>query len=312
MTMTRMHWALPLIGAGIGGAIGIALGRRRRAARRSLHPALAGGPLLIAHRGGAGLAPENTLEAFRQAVDDWAVDMIELDVRATADGHCAVLHDATVDRTTDGTGPLAGMTLAEVKRLDAGYRFTRDGGRTFPFRGRGIRIPTIEEVLEALPTTRLTIEVKDGAAQRPLFEAIGRAGAEDRIIVAGESNAARTEFGRYPGPTSASASDLRRLYILHRLHLGGLWVPDVDAAQMPEHWNGRRILTPAFVRELHALRIDVHVWTVNDPDDMHRLLDWGVDGLVTDRPDLLADILTARYGRALAPARQRTAHAGVE
>ncbi len=310
--MIQTRWLFPLIGAGLGGALGVALVRRRAARAVGRHPVLAGAPLLIAHRGGSGLAPENTLPAFRRAVDAWAADMIELDVRATADGHCVVLHDPTVDRTTDGSGAVAEMTLEELRRLDAGYRFSPDGGRTFPFRGREIRVPTVGEVLEAVPDTRLTVEVKTAAAQRPLFEAIRRAGAEHRVIAAAEADAARTEFGRYPGPTSASANELRRLQLLHRLHLGVLWSARPDVAQMPEFWRGRRILTPAFVRELHDHGVDVHVWTVNEPDDMHRLLDWGVDGLVTDRPDLLADILTARFGRPRAPARRREAFASME
>jgi glycerophosphoryl diester phosphodiesterase len=309
--MAPIRRLLPLVGAGVGAAAGILFLMRRPAARASRHPVLTGAPLLIAHRGGAGLAPENTLEAFRQAVDDWAADMIELDVHATADGHCVVIHDPTVDRTTDGTGRVAEMTLAELKGLDAGYRFSPDGGRTFPFRGKGVRIPTIEEVLEALPNTRLTIELKTAAAQRPLLEAIRRTNAMDRVIVAGESDAYRTELDDYPGPKSTSLSEMRRLFILHHLRLGRLWRSDAVAAQIPEHWNDRRILTPALVRELHGHGLDVHVWTVNEPDDMHRLLDWGVDGLVTDRPDILADILTDRFGRPPAPARLR-AHAGVE
>ncbi|MEJ2679856.1 MAG: glycerophosphodiester phosphodiesterase family protein, partial [Gemmatimonadota bacterium] len=119
---------------------------------------LAGGPLLIAHRGGAGLAPENTMAAFRQAVDRWPVDMMELDVHATADGHCVVIHDPTVDRTTNGQGVVAALSLAELQTLDAGYRFELDGEQ--PFRDRGVRIPTLDEVLDALPDMRLTIEVK--------------------------------------------------------------------------------------------------------------------------------------------------------
>ena len=310
--MNRSRLILPLAGAAVGTALGVALASRHSVRRRARHPVLAGGPLLIAHRGGSGLAPENTLVAFRQAVDDWAADMIELDVHASADGHCVVIHDPTVDRTTNGSGAVAEMTLEELKRLDAGYHFTPDGGRTFPFRGQEVRIPTIEEVLEQLPDTRLTVEVKAAAAQRPLFEAIRRAGAEHRVIAAGEKVSCRTEFAGYPGPTSASAHDLRRLYILHRMHLGVFWSAGVEAAQMPETWEGRRILTPEFVQELHAHGVDVHVWTVNEADDMQRLLDWGVDGIVTDRPDRLAEILEARFGRPLAPARRRTAPATME
>ncbi len=310
--MILLRRLLPILGAGAGAAVGFLLLAKRPGARGFRHPVLEGGPLLIAHRGGSGLAPENTLEAFRQAVEDWAADMIELDVRATADGHCVVMHDPTVDRTTDGTGAVADMTLAELKWLDAGYRFTPDGGATFPFRGRGVRVPTIEEVLEALPNTRLTIELKTAAAQRPLLEAIRRAGAVDRVIVAGESDAYRTELDDYPGPISASSSDVRRLFVLHHLRLGRLWKSDVVAAQIPETWNGRRIVTPSLVREFHRHGVAVHIWTVNDADDMQRLLDWGVDGIVTDRPDLLADILTDRYGRPPAPARRRASPAVAE
>jgi len=269
------------------------------------HPVLAGAPLLIAHRGGSGLAPENTLAAFRQAVDDWGADMIELDVHATADGACVVIHDPTVDRTTDGSGRVDRMTLAELQELDAGYRFTPDGGATYPFRGQGVRIPTIDEVLEALPGVRLTVEVKTGAAQEPLFAALRRHGAEQRVIVAAEHESSRTLFARYPGPTSASFRQVLRFYILDRLHLTRFWRASVVAVQIPEKWQGRQILTPGLVRSFHRRGLAVHIWTVDEVDDMERLLDWGVDGIVTDRPDRLADLLAAREGRAPAPARLR-------
>ena len=299
-------------GIAAGCAIGLAWGRRVARHGRARHPVLAGAPLLIAHRGGAGLAPENTLPAFHAAVEDWAADMIELDVRATRDGHCVVLHDPTVDRTTDGTGPVAEMTLDELRRLDAGYRFTPDGGASFPFRGQGIRVPTIEEVLDALPDTRLTIEVKTPEAQRPLLEALRRARAEHRVILAGEHDAARTLFPSFPGPISASASQVRRFWILHRACASALWAPPADAVQIPEAWEGRRFLNPRFIRDLHAHGIDVHIWTVNEVEEMRRLLDWGVDGIITDRPDRLADLLTERERRPPAPARQRFRRPSVE
>src|SRR5690606_12685783 len=111
------------------------------------------------------LYPENTLHAFTRAHGLWHADMLELDVRATADGHCVVIHDPTVDRTTNATGDVASMTLAELKQLDAAHHFTRDGGRTFPLRGQGITVSTIDEVLHALPDMPITIEVKTAAAQ---------------------------------------------------------------------------------------------------------------------------------------------------
>lgn len=258
---------------------------------------MTGSTLLIAHRGGAKLAPENTMRAFHQASKDWASDMIELDVRATADGQCVVIHDETVDRTTDGTGPVAGLTLAELQSLDAGYRFTRDGGRTHPFRGQDIRVPTIDQVLTELPRMRFTVEVKAGAAQGPLFASIQRHDATHRVIAAGIHDRDRSMFGEYEGALSASSEQITRFYIAHKARLGRLWGVPADVVQVPEYDRGRRVVSERFIRDLHAQGIEVHVWTVDDPSDMHRLLDWGVDGILSDRPDLLARVLTQREGR---------------
>jgi len=260
-----------------------------------LHPFFEGTPHLIAHRGGAALAPENTLAALEQAVRRWRPDIIEIDVRATADGHCVLLHDPTLDRTTDGTGDVARFTLAELKRLDAGHNFVAlDGAHTF--RGRGVTIPTIEEVLEALPDTRFIVEVKIGSAQRPLFEAIRRFAAHDRVLAAGERDIDRDLFPQYPGPTSESGDSMRRMYRMHRLRLMRWWQPSHPAVQFPIDYEGRRMVDRRLVRELKSKGMIVHIWTVNDPADMRMLLDWGVDGVLSDRPDLLAEVM----GRARA------------
>lgn len=271
---------------------------------RSIHPALQGGPLLIAHRGGGGLMPENTMAAFLEAQHRWRADMIELDVRATADGECVVIHDATVERTTNGTGSVADMTLAQLKQLDAGYRFSMDGGRTFPTRGQGVQIPTIEEVLAALPNMRITVELKTADAQEPLFRAIEQHGATQRVIAAGERNAFRTLFHTYRGPLSASLEETLPFFILHRMRLARFGRVPADVIQTCEVYRGRRILRPQLVDDFHARGIMVHVWTINEAADMERLLDWGVDGLVTDRPDRLAKVLHRRYGRPLPPGLQ--------
>lgn len=273
-------------------------------AKRSIHPALQGGPLLIAHRGGAGLMPENTLAAFLQAEQLWRADMIELDVRASADGHCVVIHDARVDRTTNGTGNVADMTLEQLQALDAGYRFTMDGGMTFPQRGKGLRIPTIEEVFAALPGMRITVESKIATAQQPLFRAIAEYRATDRVVAAGERNAYRTMFSTYAGPKSASLEEALPFFVMHKVWLARLRTVPADVVQTCEVYRGRRILTARLVRDFHARGVLVHVWTVNEEADMERLLDWGVDGLVTDRPDRLANILNRRYGRPLPPGLQ--------
>lgn len=265
------------------------------------HAAFPRHPLLVAHRGGRGLVPENTLPAFRDAVERWQADAIELDVHASADGHCVVIHDPTVDRTTDGTGAVAELTLEELRRLDAGYRFTSDGGATFPFRGQGIRIPTFPEVLAALPDTPLVVELKTAAAQEPLRRAMRAAGCEARVCVAGERSAFVTALADHPGPRSVAREPLLRLWLLTRLGLSRLWRPAGHAAHIPETFRGLRVVTPALVRALHERGLAVYIWTVNDPADMVRLLEWGVDGILTDRPDLLARVLHDRVGRPLPP-----------
>ncbi|MGH7506828.1 MAG: glycerophosphodiester phosphodiesterase [Longimicrobiales bacterium] len=293
---------------GVAGTAGVATGAlllRRRAHRaRPPHPVFAGSPLLIAHRGGAALAPENTLAAFRNATGWWAADMIELDVRATRDGRCVVIHDATVDRTTDGTGAVADFTLDELRRLDAGYRFTRDSGASYPFRGRGVTVPTFDEVLATLPGTRLTVEVKTGAAQSPLFDAIERRAAADRVVAAGMHDADRDLFWRHAGAISASSEQMRVFYILHRLRLDGFARFRPDVVQIPEVHEERRILTPGIIRAFHRQGVQVHVWTVNEEADMRRLLGWGVDGLVTDRLNVLGRVLGETFGRPAAPGHQ--------
>lgn len=285
---------------GTAGAVSAALLRGRRRHRRA-HPVLEGGPLLIAHRGGAGLAPENTLAAFVPAVREWGADMVELDVHASADGHVVVIHDPTVDRTTDGTGAVADMPLAELRTFDAGYRFSTDDGATFPFRGSGVRIPTLAEVFEALPDARFTVEVKAGAAQDPMFDLIERLGIAHRVIAAGMYDRDRTRFERHRGAISASTEQARAWAIARTLRLERLAGAPFDVMQIPETSDGRRIITPALIRAAHRQGIPVHVWTVNDPADMERLLTWGVDGLVTDRPDVLGTVLHRMYGRPLAP-----------
>lgn len=256
--------------------------------------------MLVAHRGGARLAPENTLEAFRGAVELWGADMLEMDVRLTRDGQVVVIHDATVDRTTEGTGRVGDLTLDEIRSLDAGYRFTDLGGAP-SFRGRGCVVPTLDEVLTAFPAMRLNIEAKEGAVARSLVQVVARHAAEQRVLVAAEHEAARRDARGYAGPWGASARQLRVFWALHWLPGGSPWAPTADIFQVPETHGRLRVVTPRFVRAAHRLSIPVQVWTVNREEDMHRLLDLGVDGIQTDRPDLLAAVLAERVGRPLPP-----------
>ena len=271
-----------------------------RTPSRPGHPYFAGAPLLVAHRGGARLAPENTLFAFRRAVGLWEADMIELDVRLSRDGEVMVIHDATVDRTTNGSGRVVDLTFRELSQLDAGHRFSGlEGG--FPYRDRGVTIPSFREVLEAFPGARLNVEIKAREAALPLVDLIRAHGAERRTLVAASRESDRSPVRGYPGPWGASSRQARLFFLLHRTRLGRWYTPACDTLQVPEAYKGRTIVTPRFVAEARRRNIPVHVWTVDDPEAMRRLLAMGVDAIQTDRPDVLAQVLVHETGRALPP-----------
>lgn len=262
---------------------------------------MAGAPLLFAHRGGAALAPENTMAAFRNAVHRWGADVLELDVHQTADGHLVVIHDAEVDRTTNGSGAVVAMTLDEVQALDAGHRFVDLDGQ-HSFRGRDVRIPTLDELLDTFPHTRLNIDAKAPRAAEPLQRHVRERGQCHRVLLASVEEEGRAARWGYPGPDSATRKQLVRFHVIHRIPvIRRLWAPDTDALQVPWRWEGRQITTPRLIREAHRLNLPVHVWTVDDPDVMRTLLAWGADGIQTDRPDLLARVLHEETGRPLPP-----------
>ena len=264
------------------------------------HPYMAGAPLLFAHRGGAGLAPENTMEAFRAAVERWEADILEMDVHATADGELVVIHDPTVDRTTDGRGAVRDLTLAEIQRLDAGYRFTDLRG-THAFRGRGVVVPRFVDVLEDFPGVRMNVDAKGEATTPRVIDAVRAAGAEHRVLLASVGETGRADRHGYRGPTSASRRQIRLFHHLHRLPGGGPYTPRTDALQIPYRWEGRHVATPRLIREASRRNLAVHVWTVDDPEVMRTLLAWGVGGIQTDRPDILAGVLCAETGRPPPP-----------
>lgn len=257
-------------------------------------------PLLLAHRGGAGLAPENTLVAF-EIGRALGADMLELDLRLTRDGELVVLHDSTVDRTTNGSGAIAALTLAEVHRLDAGYRFTAKRDRTFPYRGRGITIPTLREILIRFPGLRLNLDIKtrDQRAMTQVWEIIQRYDLADRVLVGSLYAANIRYFRRLCGQrvtTSASLSEMAHFLAAVRTHTTGRLRITYDALQLPDAHLGVRCVTRAALRAAHRLGIDVHVWTINSSQVMRHYLRLGVDGIITDRPDLLVEQLSELGG----------------
>lgn len=255
-------------------------------------------PLFFAHRGGAALVPENTLAAFANGVALGA-DALELDIQTTREGEIVVIHDVTVDRTTNGTGPVAAYTLDELRRLDAGYRFTADGGQTYPFRGQGHTIPTLREVFERFTTQRVNIDLKESTAarERQLWELIRKLGVEARVLVAsGDLHEPIVRFRHFSGgrvATSASAKEARTFVLTHFVRATRLLHPVYDALQVPEVHRGVRVVSPSMVAAAHQLGLEVHVWTVDEREAMERLLSWGVDGIMSDRPDVLAQVMAA-------------------
>lgn len=246
---------------------------------------------VIGHRGAAAVAPENTLPSFEHAVRVGA-DAVELDLHRSADGRIVVIHDATLPRTTDGTGPVETRTLDELRTFDAGYHFTPDRGRTFPFRGRGVRIPTLEEVLEVLGDRPVVAEIKSEAAGHALGEWLRRSGERERILVGGFERAEVELAGRHARWRSAYQDELRPYVLLGKVGLGRAFTPTGCAAAMvPERHGAIRIVTRRFVRRARADGLGIFVWTVNEPADMRRLLAWGVDGLVSDVPGRARRIL---------------------
>jgi glycerophosphoryl diester phosphodiesterase len=239
------------------------------------------------------VAPENTVPAIRHGVEVGA-QAIEIDLHASTDGELVVIHDTTLDRTTDGTGPIESQTLAELQQVDAGYRFTADGGETFPFRDQDVRIPTLDQAMDAIGSLPAILEVKSAAAGRRLAEWLPGRPEFERIIVGG-FNADEV------GPAGAAArwrcayqTDLLGFVLWGKLGLNRPLREDLTAAMVPVRKGAVRIVTRGFVHRMHAQGKGVFVWTVNRPDEMRQLLDIGVDGLISDYPAVLRRVVEER------------------
>ena len=258
-------------------------------------------PLVYAHRGGAKLRPENTLASFDNGLALGA-DGLELDVRLSRDGQVVIHHDAALDRTTGATGFVANYTAAELAEVDAGYRFqARDGGEAaFPFRGTGIGIPTLATVFERYPGVPLIIELKLASAElaRKTLELASAARALERIAIgsfSGEALRAARELA--PGVRTGAGRDETRWALYRSWVRWPLGRPAYQEFQVPERSGRTTVVTRRFVEHAHRANVAVKVWTVDEEADMHRLLDWGVDGLISDRPDVAVAVVSARASR---------------
>jgi glycerophosphoryl diester phosphodiesterase len=237
---------------------------------------------IVGHRGNALHAPENTLESFRQAVEI-GVDALELDVHLSADNHLVVIHDPTLDRTTDRSGRVDRSTLAEIRAADAGARFTKDRGGTHPYAGKGIVIPTLDEVMESFPTMPLLIEIKARNASRATRDVIARHAAERRCIVASFEERAMDAFPGSGIAQGGSRRDTARL-----LWRAALRIPvrrvGFNVLCMPPSHRGLPLPVAGYVAILEPLGVPVHCWTIDSVDEAQRLRRAGVRGIISNDP----------------------------
>ena len=254
-------------------------------------------PLVIAHQGGDGVWPGNTMFAFERAVEIGS-DVLEMDAHITKDGEIVLMHDEMVDDTTEGTGLVEDLTLVQLKELDAAYEWSNDDGATYPYRGLGIQVPTLNEVFTAFPQLRYVIEIKltESPIDKPLCDLIRQFNMQEKVLIASFHDEAMQNFraGCPEVATSASRTEVRNLVLLGKVFLSGFIVPHYQTIQPPfdpSESLGITIMTERFIREAHTKNIRVEPWTVNDPALMEQYIEWGVDGIITDRPDLMLEVL---------------------
>jgi glycerophosphoryl diester phosphodiesterase len=249
-------------------------------------------PIRFAHRGSRVLWPENTMAAFQGAVD-LGYRYLEIDVHASRDRRLVVFHDDALDRLTDGSGKVWEWTWADLRRLDAAYRFDAAGG--YPRRGTGVGIPLLEEALSAFGDRMFNIDLKQPGIEELLAEEIRRLGAEDRVLIGSFSDRRIHRFRRLTGGRVATSAGPREVAgALAAARLGRPAGGEGDAFQVPQRVGPLTVAGGRLVTAAHAAGKHVHVWTVDDPGQMHRLLDLGVDGIVTDRPDVLNRVVAER------------------
>ena len=234
-------------------------------------------------------APENTVASIARGMEAGA-DAIEIDVHLSADGEVVVIHDPSLNRTTNGSGLVAALDLATIQSFDAGARFSRDEGRTFPFRDQGVRVPTLREVLRTFPGTRFVIELKTAAAQAPIISLLHEEKAADRVVMAAFDRSAVTMLRSSGLRTGASRSELFAMYArsVFRRQQGEC---SFDAIFLPRRYKGINVPPAPFIR---AAAVPVHTWVENDPSVARRLWAAGIVGIVTDDP---ATLIAARNQR---------------
>lgn len=286
-----------IVRRGGGGLVAVAIAAAVGCAPLELKPFITGleAPVHVSHRGGSAVAPEDTLFAFEQAVGVYKTGLLELDVHTSADGVLVVIHDDELDRTTSGSGRVHDHTLAQLQALDAAYWFTTDGGETYTLRGQGIGIPTLEDVLLAFPDTPLSIEAKQ--SDPPLVEELAAmVVAFDRVdsvmLTAFEDATIAAIQEELPEIATNHGENATRCVVFqHLLQAGWGACPGADLLTVPPESAGLTVITEELLSSAHSAGVPVLAWTIDDPDEMRRLIELGVDGIMTDRPDVLREVL---------------------
>ena len=248
------------------------------------------GPVVVAHRGSRLLWPENTMTAFENAASH-GVRFFETDLRASADGVLHCFHDFFLDRTTDGSGPIASKSAAELARLDAGYRHRQGDG--FPFRGQAIGIPTLEAVLDRFPDAGFVVDLKADGVVEPLSRLVRERHLEGRLIAGSFSTARLAELQeRCRAATATGPLETIRAMVGGRLDSAiDPFGPSTVSLSVPVSWYGVPVVTPELVEVADRHGRLIQAWTINEPEEMKKLVELGVDGIITDRPDLAAGII---------------------
>ncbi len=246
-------------------------------------------PIVLAHRGASGTVPENTIPAFEEAVKMGAL-YLETDVQITKDGVLVLAHDPHLGRTAGVEKAIKDLTFKELRAIDVGAAFSSDGGNTFPFRGKGFVVATLDEFLKRFKDRRANIEVKDGtpATARLVLDMLKKYRAEDRVLLASEKSEAlpfiRKEASHIA--TSACRKEVLRFLWQSKFMKGSMRAPAFDALQVPEGQFGIKVVNGNFLDAAHRFGVQVHVWTINKKEDMERLFALGVDGIFTDFPKI--------------------------
>ena len=248
-----------------------------------------------------GEAPENTLTSFQRAMADGA-RFIELDVRGTQEGEVVIIHDATLGRTTNGRGRVSRTSLKGLKTLDAGYWFTSDGGTTYPYRGQKIELPTLEELLLNFPQLKVIIEIKQARPSivKKVIETVRRARKEEQVLLATEKDKIMREIRKelqqnnLPIATGFSYGEVAAFMAWLAGRKREPFVPPGQALQIPCEYAGIALVSEQTVNAAHELGVEMFVWTVNEVPEMERLLRLGVDGIITDYPARLRDLISRK------------------